>query len=306
MLTRRRFLATTAGVALAAGVQPALSQPAKKREIVDAQIHLWKASAPDYPWDPGVKPQLPEPFTYERALALMDETGVDRAVIVPPGLSYSNDYALEAVKRHPTRFAIMGRLRLDDPKGAALLPTWRNQPGMLGLRQNLNSPKLLAMGTDGTADWFWAAAEKAALPVMAFTPGQVSALEKIVARHPGMPLIIDHLGVNTGVAKEGKMTEAINQVVALAKYPNVGVKMSNLPNSSLEPYPFKDLTPHLRRVFDAYGPQRCYWGTDVTNGMARVGWKQRLTHFTEALDFMSDQDKDWVMGRSIRQRLKWS
>jgi hypothetical protein len=82
--------------------------------------------------------------------------------------------------------------------------------------------------------------------------------------------------------------------------------MSNLPNSSLEPYPFRDLNPHLQRVFEAYGPQRCYWGTDVTNGMARVGWKQRLTHFTEAIDFMSEQDKDWVLGRSIRERLKWT
>src|SRR5688572_12437406 len=89
MQTRRRFLTTTlgAGAALAAGAQPALTQPAKKREIVDAQVHMWKANSPDWPWDPGVKPQLPEPFTYERALALMDEAGVDRVVIVPPGLN---------------------------------------------------------------------------------------------------------------------------------------------------------------------------------------------------------------------------
>jgi predicted TIM-barrel fold metal-dependent hydrolase len=305
MLTRRKFLGTTlGGAALAAGVQPALTQPAK-RLIVDAQAHLWKASAPDYPWEEGVKPQLPEPFTYQRALPLMDEAGVDRVVVVPPGLSWSNAYALEAVKMHPTRFAVMGRIPLDNPKGAALLPDWKKQPGMLGVRHNFNTPKAFAAVTDGSADWFWAGAEKAKLPVMFFAPGEVAVFEKIVARHPGLPLIIDHLGVNTAVAKSGKMAEAVGQVVALAKYPNVSVKMSNLPGASLEPYPFNDLTPHLQRVFDAYGPQRCHWGTDVTNGMARADWKQRLAHFTE-LKFMSDSDKDWVLGRAIMQKLNWA
>jgi hypothetical protein len=60
------------------GVQPALPQPARKRLIVDSQVHLWKANSPDYPWNPSAQPQLPEPFTIERALPLMDEAGVDR------------------------------------------------------------------------------------------------------------------------------------------------------------------------------------------------------------------------------------
>jgi hypothetical protein len=60
-------------------------------------------------------------------------------------------------------------------------------------------------------------------------------------------------------------------------------------------------------VFDAYGPQRCYWGTDLTNtSFTRVSWKERVTHFTEELKFLSESDKDWVMGRAIRERLKWT
>jgi predicted TIM-barrel fold metal-dependent hydrolase len=114
------------------------------------------------------------------------------------------------------------------------------------------------------------------------------------------------MGVNTAIAKKGQMAEMIGHTVALAKYPNVSVKLSNLPNSSLEPYPYKDLTPHIKRVFDAYGPQRCHWGTDATNGQARGSWRQRLTHFTETIDFISESDKDWVLGRSIQEKLKWA
>ena len=63
--------------------------------------------------------------------------------------------------------------------------------------------------------------------------------------------------------------------------------------------------PHIERLFDAFGPRRCYWGTDITNSFARASWRQRVTHF-EALDFLSEEDKDWVMGRAILARLGWA
>src|SRR6266581_4999559 len=236
MLTRRKFLGTTigAGVALATGA--CATQPVGKRMIVDAQVHLWKANGPDYPWNPGAKPQLPEPFTVERVVPRMDEAGVDRVVIVPPALNDVNSYALEAVRRYPNRFAVMGRIPLQDPKSAALLPGWKNQPGMLGVRLTFNTPETLAWLSDGTADWFWPEAEKNRLPVMFLAFGNVHRFGPIAQRHPGLPLIIDHMGVNTAIAKEGKMAEKIGDAVALAKYPNVGIKMSNLVNASLEPY----------------------------------------------------------------------
>jgi predicted TIM-barrel fold metal-dependent hydrolase len=306
MLSRRRFLTSTAAVGATLASGPAIAQPAKKRQIVDAQVHLWKENGPDFPWIEGGKPQLPEPFTIERALGLMDETGVDRVVVVSAGISWSNSYALEAAKRHPNRFAAMGRIPLNDPKGAALLPKWKEQPGMLGVRHNLNDATAIGWLSDGTSDWFWTGAEKAGIPVMAQAAGRVSVLAPIAERHPGLTLIIDHLGINSAVTKKKALPEAIGQVVAMAKYPNVSVKMSNLPGSSLEPYPYPDLTEHLRRVFDAYGPQRCYWGSDVTSGFAGASWRQRLDHINETLVFLKEEDKDWVMGRAILQRLKWA
>src|SRR5712691_9857608 len=180
MLTRRNFIGSTlgAGIALASGLQPALPQPARKRTIVDAQVHLWKASSPDYPWNPGAQPQLPEPFTIERALPLMDEAGVDRVVIVTPALNDINSYSLEAAKRYPNRFAVMGRIPLQDPKSAALLPDWKKQPGMLGVRVAFLGPAANWI-TDGTADWFWPAAEKAGLPVMFLAFGRVGMFAPI-------------------------------------------------------------------------------------------------------------------------------
>ena len=66
------------------------------------------------------------------------------------------------------------------------------------------------------------------------------------------------------------------------------------------------MTPSIKRLFDAYGPRRCYWGTDLTNSFDRATYKQRVTHFTETLDFLSNEDKDWVMGKAIMARLGWA
>jgi predicted TIM-barrel fold metal-dependent hydrolase len=310
MLSRRSFLKSTlgAGVALAgARLAPVAAQPARRRTIVDAQVHLWKAESPDWPWVPGLKPQMPEPFTIEKLVPMMDDNGVDRAVIVPPSWPGDrNDYALEAAKRYPDRFAVMGRIALHDPKSVALLPKWNEQPGMLGVRVIFNNDVTIPWLTDGTADWFWPAAEKAGLPVMFFASGRTLMFARIAERHPQLTLIVDHMGVNAVMAKEKTIPAGIDQAVALAKYPNVSIKMSSAPNMSLESYPFRDVTVHLRRVFDAYGPQRCYWGTDLTNSFAKATYRQRVTHFTEELSFLSESDKDWVMGGAILERLKWA
>jgi predicted TIM-barrel fold metal-dependent hydrolase len=111
--------------------------------------------------------------------------------------------------------------------------------------------------------------------------------------------------LHPSMLKDGTLDEAVGQAAALAKYPNMSVKLSGTPHVSTQPYPFRDMAPHLERVFEAYGPRRCYWGTDMTNSFDRASYRQRVTHFTEELGFLSEDDKDWVMGRAILARLNW-
>src|SRR5215471_18521864 len=277
----------------------------RRRVIVDAQVHLWKAEAPDRPWPPGgaARAQLPEPFTIEKLLPMMDEAGVDRVVVVPPSWEGDRiDYALEAAKRYPDRFAVMGRIPIASPSAPALLPHWKDQPGMLGIRATFQGP-MAAWLSDGTADWFWPAAERAGIPVMFLATGNLPTFAAIAELHPQLTLIIDHMGLSIDIAKAGRREEAVAQAAALARYPNVSVKLSSAPTYSSEPYPYRDMTPFIRRLYDMYGPQRCYWGTDMTNSFAKATYRQRITHFTEELAFLSEEDKDWIMGRAIMGRL---
>jgi len=320
MLSRRSFLNGTlaAGAGLTLGsqqtaAQAPAAQPARKRVIVDSQVHIWKASTPERPWVPGTVPQLPEPFTIERLVLMMDEAGVDRVVIVPPILEGDRlDYAQEAVKRYPGRFGIMGRLALDNPNAAVRLARWKEQAGVLGVRLNFTArqaanQQVVGWLTDGTADWFWPAAEKLGVPVMFSTTAQTALFGPIAERHPQLSLIISHMGVSfEAVRKKMPLSDLIAQSAALAKYPNVSVKLSSSPLFSSETYPFRDVNSYIHRLFDAYGPQRCYWGTDITNSLAKATYRQRITHFTEELGFLSEEDKDWIMGRALLAQLGWA
>ena len=316
MLSRRGFINTTLGAGAAFAAQGAQSgsaqapaaQAVRKRLIVDSQVHLWKAETADWKWVPGMTPQLPEPFTIEKLVPLMTEGGVDRVVVVPPSWPGDrNDYGLEAARRYPDRLHVMGRVTLTDPKQAELLPKWKEQPGMLGVRVTFTRLAGAAGWlSDGTADWFWPAAEKAGLPVMFLAPGKLQAFAKIAERHPQLGLVIDHMALSPEIAKAGKIAEALTDTVAMAKYSNVSIKLSSSPLYSSQAYPFRDMTVHLERCYDTFGPRRCHWGTDITNSYDKATYRQRITHFTETLDFLSEDDKDWIMGRAIVAKLGWA
>jgi predicted TIM-barrel fold metal-dependent hydrolase len=141
---------------------------------------------------------------------------------------------------------------------------------------------------------------------MFLTTGQAPLFARIAERHPQLILIIDHMGGSSEALRNKILPATIDQAAALAKYPNVSVKLSAAPFYSTEPYPFRDMTRYIRLLFDAYGPRRCYWGTDITNSFAKASYRQRVTHFTEELDFLSEDDKDWIMGRAIVERLGWA
>src|SRR5262249_60698654 len=97
--------------------------------IVDAQIHLWGSGLPS-----NMAHRQVTSFTTAEALSMMDEGGVDAAVIHPPSWDpNAHVMAFKAAGDYPRRFAILGSFPLDQPDKRTLVDTWRSQPAMLGL-----------------------------------------------------------------------------------------------------------------------------------------------------------------------------
>lgn len=270
--------------------------------IIDSQVHIWPPDRPDRPLIRDGREN--SPYRYEQLVTDMDRAGVDCAVLVPPSIEGNrNDYALEAVQKYPGRFAVMGRFPLDTGKGHNLTG-WRQQPGMLGMRLTFHRDADRPWLTDGTADWFWPEAERHDIPVMVHAPERLAQIGEIAARHPKLRIIVDHMGFARATI-DAEALPAAERISALARHPNVFVKVSALPCFSTEPYPFKNLREPLRRVIEAFGPRRCFWGSDITRVPKSCNLRQVVTHFTEELDFLSAGDLEWIMGHGLLECLRW-
>jgi predicted TIM-barrel fold metal-dependent hydrolase len=199
----------------------------------------------------------------------------------------------------------MGRVPLKTGGGWDFLKRWRDRPGMLGVRLTFHRDADRPWLTDGTADWFWPEAERHGIPVMVHAPERLPEVAEIAARHPGLSIIVDHMGFARDTMDE-RIEPAVDRINALARRSNVSVKVSALPCFSSERYPFKNLHEPLRRVIDAFGPQRTFWGSDITRVPKTCSYRQVVTHFTEELDFLSPGDLEWVMGRGLAECLRWA
>ena len=279
--------------------------------IIDAQIHLWAADSPGRPWprsggspaDRGrtATPQRAEPMTAAEALSAMDAAGVDKAIIVPPSWEGDrNDIALAAVRDHPGRFAIMGRIGAD-PANAALLKRWRTQPGMLGLRV------ITATGTpacdEGLGHWLWRAAADHDLPLMIAPVGNMALVAAIAHAFPTLRLTIDHMGARIhhhGAEAFGE----IEAVLALAPLANVAVKGTALPCYSAEARPWADVMPYWRRLLEAFGPRRLFWGSDLSR--LPCPYVDLVEVFRDDLDWLDADTRAEVMGKAVARWHGWA
>jgi hypothetical protein len=130
-------------------------------------------------------------------------------------------------------------------------------------------------------------------------------LGRIAERHPGLKLHIDHhgRGGGGGSGTDDAAFANLGDMLALAKYPNVAVKLSGAPSYSSEPYPYRNIHKYIRQIFDAFGPQRSFWGTDITR--MPCSYRQCVTMFTEELPWLYGRDKELVMGDAICDWIGW-
>ena len=270
-------------------------------QIVDSQIHLWENAR--------MSPQHRQIPTYsmDDALQEMVAAGVDAAVLHPPSTlgEAVNVLAVDSARQHPDKFCILGNFDLQSPDRLDIVKNWRQRPGMLGFRFTFNQLHQQSWWTDGSLDWFWAACEQEGLPIGLLAGGHMADLGTIAARHPGLKLHIDHYGRGGGgsAGTDDAVFANLGEMLALATYPNVAVKLSGAPSYSSHPYPYRNIHQYIRQIYDAFGPQRCFWGTDVTR--MPCSYRQCVTMFTEELSWLQGRDKELVMGDAICDWLGW-
>jgi predicted TIM-barrel fold metal-dependent hydrolase len=283
--------------------------------ITDSQVHVWEAHRPDRPWDPdeadtpvflsiaGAHPHREAPIGAEEMVSMMDAAGVDRAIIVPPSPTGDDNLtALEAAAAYPDRFRVMGRFAPQAPDARERLEQWLDQPHVCGIRMTFHKPKWGPWLDDGSLDWYWAACERLGIPLMLLVPRRLESIARIAHKHPGLTLIIDHMGRRSELRDDACFAD-LDELLAMARLPNVMVKVAAAPCYSTAPYPYANLRPFLEQIVHAFGPGRSFWGSDVSR--LPCSYRQCVEHFTQELDFLHGADLELVMGKALSKVLRW-
>jgi predicted TIM-barrel fold metal-dependent hydrolase len=276
--------------------------------IIDSQIHAYEANTPKRPWH-SVR-NWPASATGDETVALMNKLGIDGAIFISAFSLYRYDasYAVEVQRKHPGRFAIVKPVDPDDPTVADVIADWKKTPGAVGIRiMPTKEPGRDRSPTDPGFDRILRAAVRYDFPVNILCWGNLEVGTAIIDRHPDVRFIVDHLGILQPHAPPAppQPWADLPKVLALAKRPNAVIKVSGACTLAKEPYPFPDIWDPLERVFDAWGFERCLWGTDWTRAFAVVNYEQAFRPFLETKR-LSESERAMLMGGACAKAYRWS
>ena len=274
--------------------------------IIDSQIHAYEANTPKRPWHSV--PNWPDHVTGDEMVAAMDKVGVDGAIFISAFSMYRYDasYAVEVVKAHPGRFGIVKPVDPDDANVAEIVAEWKKIPGTVGIRIMLPKDGGRAADDPGL-DRIARAAVRYDFPVNLLCWDNIETGTALVDRHPDTRFIIDHLGILQPRTPPAPAEPWANlpKVLELAKRKNAVIKVSGACTLSKAPYPFPDIWDPLTRIFDAWGFERCLWGTDWTRAFAVVNYEQAVQPFIKT-DRLSDTERAMLMGGACAKAYGWS
>ena len=274
--------------------------------IIDSQVHAYERNYAGRPWVGTLTG--PKEVNGANMVGAMEAVGVDGALLVSPFSLYRYDasYAIEVHKAYPGKFGLIKPVDPTDPAVADMIAAWKATAGTVGVRIMLRDD-LSTDPADPGLNRVLAAAGKHALPVNILAWGRLDQVAKMAARNPDTQIVIDHVGLPQPHHPPAPADSfaALPQVLAAAAPPNVAIKISGACTLSHEPFPYNDIWDPLCRIFDAYGLNRCLWGTDWTRANEVLTYAQGVESF-KMTDRLSASDKAMLMGGALEKIYRWA
>lgn len=273
---------------------------------IDAQVHAYERDTPARPWAGPL--HGPPQATGDDMVAAMDAVGVDGALLVSPWAMYRFDasYALEVYDQHPGRFGLIKPVNPTQEDVSETVADWAATPGAVGARIMMvgDAPEDSA---DVGLNRILAAGAKHGLPINVFCWGRLAQVARLAARNPNTQLVIDHLGLPQPFEPPAppEPFRDLPDVIRLAQYDNVAMKISGACTLSHESFPYRDLWEPLGRIFEAFGFERCLWGTDWTRAVELLTYEEGVEAFRIS-DQLSDSERAMLMGGALERVYQWS
>ena len=270
--------------------------------FIDAHSHIWTPDTGHYPLAAGFRRANMDPrsFTFQELQEQMRPNALNRVVLIQMSFyGYDNRYMLDAIKLFPGMFSGVAVIDQDNPEPAAEMRKLK-AAGVRGFRIY---PKDLPVDRwlDGTGlqQMFRVGAAENLAMCCLIDPDALPALSKACQQHPDTPVVIDHL---CRIGASGTIHDADVQALCdMAKHKHTYVKVSAFYALGKKKPPYLDLAPLIKRVYDAYGPQRLMWATDCPFQSAQDGYKASIDLVRHGLDFLTDADREWLLRKTAEK-----
>ena len=277
----------------------------KQTLIIDSQVHSYQRNSSTRPWLGFL--QGPEEVTGDDMVEAMDRVGVDGALLVSPFSLYGYDasYALDVYATHPGRFRLIKPFDPQDESIADQIASWSVKPGVVGARLMLRPPSFES--DDPGVNRLLSAGAKAGIPINVMCSGNLKVFRELATRNPNTQLVVDHLCLNQPHVPPVPTDPFADlaDVISLAAYDNVAIKISGACTLSHQPFPYADIWQPLTEIFQAFGFERCMWGTDWTRAVELLTYEQGVEAF-RVTDSLSDSERSELMGGSLMKIYDWS
>jgi len=274
--------------------------------VIDSQVHAYEANTPQRPWHKV--PNWPAHVTGDEMVAAMDKVGVDGAILVSAFSMYQYDpsYAVDVQRAHADRLAVISPVDPDDPAVVDIITNWKKNPGAVGIRVLMHKEGGRA-ADDPAFDRVMRAAARLDLPVNIQCWDNLDVGIGVIDRHPETRFALDHMGIIQPYVPPVPPDAWSNlpKVLDLARRPNVVIKVSGACTLSYEPFPYSDMWGPLARIFDAWGFERCLWGTDWTRTAEIVSYNDAVQSFRQS-DRLSESERATLMGGACAKFYGWS
>jgi L-fuconolactonase len=272
--------------------------------VIDAHVHLWHQDDRRYPTRPWVQGNLPpHDGTAERLIPLMDQAGVAAALNVQiPWYGPDNRYHHESAQKFHGRFALLGVLDPSLPDAPERLERMGRLEGAQGMRIHFNEPGRREAVLEGVFDRLFESAGRNGAPIQFLAwMADMAAIARAAEAFPGTKFISDHLG-HPDLSEKPPYRSA-SGFFALARLPNVYVKVSKLCDHSRGEYPYPDVAEYVRRTIDAFGPERLMWGSNFplipeVRTEQPVDYRRSLDLVRAEWRWIDARAMEWIVGKT--------
>jgi len=274
---------------------------------IDTHLHVWRKKEPPHLWMLDRAEGQHDVLMWN-----MEKSGVDKAVLVGSIREQNednNDYLSSIIKKYPGKFQAWGTVKLREEGAFDNMVHCIDELGLTGISFYMPTGQDFEFMLEDNIKKIWEGlVERGVSFNTACASADSGVIDRLAERYPDLTIIIAHMG--RPVVEEPPPYPQWGKLLDLAQRSNVYVKISGFYSFSEKgwgeiEYPYSEVYPFIRILFEHFGAERLTWGSDFSPCLQFMTYQQALNVIEKQCYFLTDNDKEWILGKTIQKIVKF-